>query len=112
MKRNPNAFEVGLNHEGLKNLKASLDRKRKSLRSLTPDLPPSTMKNMKHKFDKGDIVSLSCGGPSMVIEAILCYDDRVHPSVGYFCTFIHEGRVERNEFAEEALVLRSRNGPR
>ena len=54
------------------------------------------------KFKKGDVVRLKSGGPKMVIETCLHYD-HAHPCVGYYCCYIHEGRVEKNEFAEEAL---------
>ena len=54
------------------------------------------------KFKKGDVVRLKSGGPKMVIETCLHYD-HAHPCVGYYCCYIHEGWVEKNEFAEEAL---------
>jgi hypothetical protein len=102
-------------NSGLDKLKAELEKRKKarSLSGVSPGIPGlgGHSSGLKHKFDKGDLVGLSCGSPLMVIEAILCYEDRVHPSVGYYCTYIHDGRVERNEFAEEALLLRRKFKP-
>lgn len=86
----------------LEDVKAGLEalraRKRTSGRRTIP-------KPEDFKFRKGDVVRLKSGGPKMVVEACLHYDDRVHPCVGYYCCYIHEGRVEKNEFAEEALEI-------
>jgi uncharacterized protein YodC (DUF2158 family) len=56
-------------------------------------------------FQVGDIVMIKSGGPDMTIEAVLPYDHKVHPAVGYFCVWIDkEQQVQRAEFLEETLL--------
>ena len=83
---------------GLKALRA---RNRKALLVEAPK-PEDPEDPEDFKFKKGDVVRLKSGGPKMVIETRFHYD-HVHPFVGYYCCYIHEGRVEKNEFAQEAL---------
>ena len=84
----------------LEEVKAGLEKLRARRKNEGLANPPNPE---DFKFRKGDVVQIKSGGPRMVIEACLHYDERVHPCVGYFCCYIHEGRVEKNEFAEEAL---------
>lgn len=84
---------------GLRALRAARNRKALLVEAPKPEDPEDPE---DFKFKKGDVVRLKSGGPKMVIETRFHYD-HVHPFVGYYCCYIHEGRVEKNEFAQEAL---------
>ena len=53
---------------------------------------------MAQKFNAGDLVQLKAGGPKMVVEQFLTYQQ------AYECTWFSGAKHNSQQFKEEALV--------